>query len=103
MPDLASFTSEKSLVSVELSFNGQDFAYVSEVIPAKHIATITNTNPEVPDNKFELVKREPLKILFMLMGPVTDLGWNFQHNTGRLYVQNLFRGRIETRYVIVPE
>jgi basic membrane protein A and related proteins len=46
----------------------------------------------------------PLKIAFMYVGPVGDLGWSYQHDQGRLAVEEHFGDQVETSYVeSVPE
>ncbi len=46
----------------------------------------------------------PLKVAFVYVGPVADGGWSYQHNLGRLALENHFGPRIATRYVeSVPE
>ena len=36
----------------------------------------------------------PLKIAFMYPGPVTDFGWTYSHNKGRLSVETEFGGLV---------
>ncbi|WP_126979410.1 BMP family ABC transporter substrate-binding protein [Frigidibacter oleivorans] len=48
--------------------------------------------------------QEPLKIGFIYVGPIGDLGWSFQHDQGRLAVEEEFGDRVETVYLeSVPE
>jgi len=42
---------------------------------------------------------EPLKIGYIYVGPISDHGWSYQHNQGRLAVENHFGDRVETSYV----
>ena len=50
------------------------------------------------------VSAEPLKIGFIYVGPVGDHGWSYQHNVGRLAVEEAFGDKVETSYVeSVPE
>jgi basic membrane protein A and related proteins len=42
---------------------------------------------------------EPLKIGFVYIGPVGDLGWTYQHNVGRERLVKEFDGKIETTYL----
>ncbi len=45
-----------------------------------------------------------LKVGFVTAGPVNDLGWNYAHNQGRLYLEQALHGQIETSVVEnVPE
>ncbi|MFB2532436.1 BMP family ABC transporter substrate-binding protein [Paracoccus sp. p3-h83] len=47
---------------------------------------------------------EPLKVAFMYVGPVGDMGWSFQHEQGRKAVQEKFGDRVQTSFVeAVPE
>lgn len=46
----------------------------------------------------------PLKIAFMYVGPIGDLGWSYQHDRGRLAVEEHFGDKVQTSYVeSVPE
>jgi basic membrane protein A and related proteins len=46
----------------------------------------------------------PLKVAFVYVGPVSDGGWSYQHNLGRLALEKQFGDRIQTTYVeSVPE
>jgi simple sugar transport system substrate-binding protein len=46
----------------------------------------------------------PLKVAFVYVGPVSDGGWSYQHNLGRLALEKQFGERIQTTYVeSVPE
>ncbi|WP_035485758.1 BMP family ABC transporter substrate-binding protein [Geminicoccus roseus] len=46
----------------------------------------------------------PLKIAFMYVGPIGDLGWSYQHDQGRLAVEKEFGDKVQTSYVeSVPE
>jgi basic membrane protein A len=46
----------------------------------------------------------PLKVGFIMVGSLNDLGWNYQHNLGRLYMQSKLKGQVETTAVEnVPE
>ncbi len=47
---------------------------------------------------------DPLKVGFVYVGPVGDFGWTYQHNQGRLAVEETFGDRVETTFVeSVPE
>ncbi len=47
---------------------------------------------------------EPLKVGFVYVGPVGDHGWTYQHNQGRLQIEQEFGDKIETTFVeSVPE
>jgi basic membrane protein A and related proteins len=46
----------------------------------------------------------PLKMAFVYVGPISDGGWSYEHNLGRLALEKQFGSRIETTYVeSVPE
>jgi basic membrane protein A len=46
----------------------------------------------------------PLKVAFVYVGPISDGGWSYQHNLGRLALEKQFGARIQTSYVeSVPE
>lgn len=47
---------------------------------------------------------EPLKVGFIYVGPVSDGGWTYQHDQGRLAVEEEYGDRVETTYLEnVPE
>jgi simple sugar transport system substrate-binding protein len=47
---------------------------------------------------------EPLKIGFIYPGPISNVGWTFQHELGRKLIEKEFGARIQTAYVEnVPE
>ena len=47
---------------------------------------------------------EPLKVGFVYVGPIGDHGWTYQHDQGRLAVEEAFGDQVETSYVEnVPE
>lgn len=49
-------------------------------------------------------QEEPLKVGFIYVGPVSDGGWTYQHDQGRLAVEQEFGDRVETTYLEnVPE
>jgi len=49
-------------------------------------------------------KPEPLKIAFAYVGPVSDGGWSFAHDTGRKALEKEFGDKIKTSFVeSVPE
>ena len=46
----------------------------------------------------------PLKIGFVLCGPITDYGWNQAHNDGRLFLERTMNGKVQTIFAeSVPE
>jgi basic membrane protein A and related proteins len=46
----------------------------------------------------------PLKVGFLLVGPVSDRGFNYAHNRGRLYIEKESHGQIQTTMAeSVPE
>lgn len=47
---------------------------------------------------------DPLKVGFVYVGPVGDLGWSYEHDQGRLAVEEALGDAVETSYVeSVPE
>lgn len=47
---------------------------------------------------------EPTKVGFIYVGPIGDFGWSYEHNQGRLAVEEEFGDAVETTYVeSVPE
>jgi simple sugar transport system substrate-binding protein len=43
--------------------------------------------------------QEKLKIGFIYVGPVGDMGWTFQHEVGRKALQDQFKDKIDTSYL----
>lgn len=51
-----------------------------------------------------LADSDPLKVGFIYVGPVGDGGWTYEHEQGRLAVEEAFGDKVETSYVeSVPE
>ncbi|TYL48090.1 BMP family ABC transporter substrate-binding protein [Marinomonas sp. IMCC 4694] len=47
---------------------------------------------------------DPLKVGFVYVGPVGDLGWSYEHDRGRLGLEEYFGDKVETTFVEnVPE
>lgn len=47
---------------------------------------------------------DPLKVGFVYIGPVGDHGWTYQHNEGRLAIEEAFGDKVQTSFVeFVPE
>jgi len=47
---------------------------------------------------------EPLKVGFVYVSPIGDAGWTYQHELGRLAVEDAFGDKVQTKYVEnVPE
>jgi simple sugar transport system substrate-binding protein len=42
---------------------------------------------------------DPLKVGFIYVGPIGDHGWSYQHNEGRLAIEEAFGDKVETLYV----
>ena len=42
---------------------------------------------------------EPLKVGFIYVGPPTDFGWSYEHDQGRIAVEEAFGDDVETSYV----
>ncbi len=50
------------------------------------------------------IAQEPLKVGFVYVGPVGDFGWSYEHDQGRLAVEEHFGDAVETSFVeSVPE
>lgn len=48
--------------------------------------------------------QDKLKVGFVYVGPIGDHGWSYQHNVGRLMLEEKFGDKVETTYVEnVPE
>jgi simple sugar transport system substrate-binding protein len=48
--------------------------------------------------------KEPLKVAFVYVAPITDAGWVHQHEIARRAIETAFAGRVKTSYVEnVPE
>lgn len=47
---------------------------------------------------------QPLKVGFIMVGPVADLGWNQAHNEGRLWLEKTMKGKVQTIFAEnIPE
>src|SRR6202451_4027881 len=47
---------------------------------------------------------EKLKVGFIYVGPIGDLGWSYQHDLGRKAMEKALAGKVETTYLEnVPE
>ncbi|MDG3085249.1 BMP family ABC transporter substrate-binding protein [Vibrio hannami] len=47
---------------------------------------------------------DPMKVGFVYVGPVGDHGWSYEHDQGRIEMEQYFKGKVETTYVEnVPE
>lgn len=57
------------------------------------VAGISSATPEIETNQ------EKLKIGFIYVGPIGDHGWTYQHDQGRLQIEETFGNQIETIYV----
>ena len=42
---------------------------------------------------------ESLKVGFIYVGPIGDHGWTYQHNQGRLAIEEEFGDKVETKYI----
>jgi basic membrane protein A len=59
-------------------------------------ATITAILPA--SGRLTLAQGEKLKVGFVYVGPVTDDGWTYEHERGRLAVNEAFPDKVETAY-----
>ncbi|MGO4851416.1 BMP family ABC transporter substrate-binding protein [Phaeovulum sp. W22_SRMD_FR3] len=69
---------------------------------------LTTTSLAVGAAAFGLPKiasaADPLKVGFIYVGPIGDMGWSYQHDQGRLAMEKEFGDKIVTSYVeSVPE
>lgn len=48
---------------------------------------------------FSAQAEDPLKIGFIYVGPIGDYGWSYQHDQGRLAIEEAFGDKVETSYV----
>jgi basic membrane protein A and related proteins len=49
-------------------------------------------------------KHEPIQVGFITVAPVSEIGWNYAHNQGRLYLEKALPGEVKTTLVEnVPE
>jgi simple sugar transport system substrate-binding protein len=46
-----------------------------------------------------LTAQEKLKVGFIYVGPVGDMGWTYQHEVARKNIEEQFKGKIETNYL----
>ena len=50
------------------------------------------------------VAKDKIKVGFVYVGPVGDFGWTYEHDKGRLAVEEALGDKVETTYVeSVPE
>lgn len=48
--------------------------------------------------------KDKIKVGFVYVGPIGDFGWSYEHNEGRLAVEEALGDKVETTYVeSVPE
>jgi basic membrane protein A and related proteins len=46
----------------------------------------------------------PLKVGFIMVGPVADLGWNYAHDQGRKFLEGSLKGKVKTTFAEnIPE
>ncbi len=51
-----------------------------------------------------MAQDDPLEVGFIYVGPIGDFGWSYEHNQGRLAVEEAFGDKVRTTYVeSVPE
>ncbi|WP_048192001.1 BMP family ABC transporter substrate-binding protein [Pyrolobus fumarii] len=67
--------------------------------------TTTSTVREALETAVEKAGLEPLKAFWVYVGPVGDMGWSYEHDQGRKYVEEVLGKKlVETGYVEqVPE
>lgn len=60
--------------------------------------------PAPEPTKAPEIAEEPLKVAFVYVAPIGDLGWTWAHDQGRLMVEDQFGDKVETAYIEnVPE
>lgn len=68
------------------------------------LALLAATVATLPLSRPALAEGEPLKVAFMYVGPVGDMGWSYQHDLGRKAVEEKFGDKVKTSFVeAVPE
>ena len=43
--------------------------------------------------------QEKLKVGFIYVGPIGDMGWSYQHEVGRKAIEEAYKGKIDTTYL----
>jgi basic membrane protein A len=43
--------------------------------------------------------QEKLKVGFIYVGPIGDMGWSYQHEVGRRAIEEAYKGKIDTSYL----
>ncbi len=74
--------------------------------PLLHIVVITVLQTSLLPPKAIASEKtsKPIKIGFLMVGSVNDVGWNYNHNQGRMLLQNTLSPGVETTYMEkVPE
>ena len=68
------------------------------------VAAVTAISFAAPVRAQDAAQDGPLKVGFIYVGPVGDGGWTYQHDQGRLAVEEEFGDRVETTFIeSVPE
>lgn len=58
----------------------------------------------IPCSQAQEKQAEPLKVGFLFVGPISDFGWNYAQNEGRLEVEKQLGGKVKTIFAEnVPE
>src|ERR1700731_501952 len=58
----------------------------------------------IPAITFHAYAADKLKVGFIYVGPIGDLGWSYQHDLGRKAMEKALAGKVETTYLEnVPE
>ena len=66
------------------------------------ITSLTQQIQAIGNN--EQNEQQPLKIGFIMGGPINDLGWNQAHNEGRLYLDKTMHDKVQTIFAEnIPE
>lgn len=66
--------------------------------------TAAPTPTEAPAATEPAAAEAPFKVAFVYVAPIGDLGWTYQHDLGRLAIEERFGDRVETAFIEnVPE
>jgi simple sugar transport system substrate-binding protein len=66
--------------------------------------TTTAATAVIAATSLPALAQEPLKVGFIYVGPVGDMGWSFQHDLGRKAVEEAYGDKVVTSFVeSVPE
>jgi basic membrane protein A len=91
----------KLWVTGKVSARAKNRALVPSLLSALVLLWISCTSLE---SAIAAATKTPLKVGFITVGPVTDWGWNYAHNEGRLYLEKNLPQQVQTTVVEkIPE